>query len=170
MLKWNDFGLSGLCDSVQGWMELISPAPGSEPRRRGCWETEVIIWRLLAKSVADGGAMSERHLHFIIHRNLTRWRRGGGDRVALHASRCSCLSLANPSTLAWMCFRSAYIRSVCVCVCVCLDGGACETWKCVCAVMNVTGPLAACERKMISRCCEKVAQTRRVLNTHFKIK
>lgn len=73
MLNRIDFGLSGLCDSVLGWMELISPAPGAQLRRRGCWETEmeVIIWRLLAKSVADGGAMSERHLHFIIHRNLT---------------------------------------------------------------------------------------------------
>lgn len=131
MLNWNDFGLSGLCDSVQGWMELISPAQGAEPRRRGCWETEteVIIWRLLAKSVADGGAMSERHLHFIIHRNLTRWRRGGGDRMALHASHCSCLSLANPSTLPG-CVSGVHTLGVCVCVCV--MGGMRNMKMCLC--------------------------------------
>lgn len=130
MLNWIDFGLCGSCDSVQGWMELISPAPGAQLRRRGCWDTEmeVIIWRLLAKSVADGGAMSERHLHFIIHRNLTRWRRGGGDRMALHASRCSCLSPANPSTLPG-CVSGVHTLGVCVCVWM---GGTWNMEMCFC--------------------------------------
>lgn len=94
------------------------------------------------------------------------------DRIALHASHRSCLSLANPSTLPG-CVSGAHTLGVCVCVRASVHTGGCMgkaaacISECVSIVMNVTVTVAACERKMISRCCEMGAQRRRLLNTHF---